>query len=655
MRSVRWRVSVVLIALVLGATAFVYRFNTLGGPLAGFDNEHFFLLVRAEAMLDGELPLRDYSDTELRSLWPPLSYATSAVAMHAGGRSLLSEAVLTAAMLALGAGLAFWAAATFAQAIWPAVVTTLVATALGPALYNYPKITPYAFAVVAMLAYARRPNVWRLLFLAAVVVVATLYRHDHGVYLSISSAVLILLVNGRRAARPLLGCAALVLAGLTPGIVFAQQHGGVISYLRECLTLSGREVSRTVSGGARFHIDWSQPLLTRVPPAAAPPPRIAVRWADTVAAEERVRAEQELALADPRPRGDERNWSYTVADPSPARLGGIVRDARVADTDGIDRQRFVITAPPPSPPPRGGLFGWLVAPGVVRAENAVPWLRLIAWSIVIVSLGCVAWAPLRRAVDHPALPAPVVAALAVLGVLLCVVFLRNEAAYRLPDVAVPMTVLGAWLLAAMVRVIRVTPVVARTAAATIVTIVAGLTVLSATVIDAAPQQVRVAGMMAGPAGLQARWRQVRGVLGSLPDSMTGIDGKLAGAAAYIRRCTRPSDRLLVADYVPELYYFARRRMAAGQIVFFGGFYTSAAAQRETVARWSRQSVPIALVQPSERFSSEFGDDYPQLAAYLQAHYEPAGQLEVREGLPLDVWVAAGRQTRPDSVTGLPCL
>ncbi|MBM3817908.1 MAG: hypothetical protein FJW14_02650 [Acidimicrobiia bacterium] len=655
MRSVRWRVSVVLIAFLIGAAAFVYRFNTLGGPLAGFDNEHFFLLVRAEAMLDGELPLRDYADTELRSLWPPLSYATSAIAMQAGGRSLLSEAVMTVGLLAVGAALVFWAAATFAQAIWPAVLTTVVAVALGPTLYNYPKITPYAFAVVAMLAYARRPDAWRLLFLAAVVAVATLYRHDHGVYLGVSVAVLILLVNGRRAARPLLACAALVLAGLTPGIVFAQQHGGFLSYLRECLTLSRREVSRTVSGGARFQVDWSQPLLARVPPAEPPPPRIAVRWADTITADQRVQAEQELALLDRSPRGDERNWSYVIDDPSHERLGRIVQDARVADTDGIDRREFVITAAAPPPPPRGGVFGWVVAPGVLRAGNAVPWLRLIAWSVVIVSIGCVAWAPLRRAVAHPAVPLSVVAALAVLGALLCLVFLRNIAAYRLPDVAVPIAVLGAWVLAATARATQAAPVAVRVTVAMMLAVVVGLTVFSAAVVDAAPEQVRATGIGAGPVGLENRSREVRDVLAALPASMNAIDQKLAGAAAYLGRCTRPSDRLLVADYVPELYYFARRGIAAGQMVFFGGFYTSTDAQRATIDRWSGQSVPIALVQPAERFSSEFGGDYPQLAEYLRTHYERAGQLEVREGLPLDVWVAAAQPGRTDTETGLPCF
>ena len=655
MRSVRWRVSIVLIALLIGAAAFVYRFNTLGGPLAGFDNEHFFLIVRAEAMLGGELPLRDYSDTELRSLWPPLSYATSAVAMNALGRSLLSEAVLTVGLLALGAALVFWASAAFAQSIWPAVLTTLVAVALGPTLYNYPKITPYALAVVAMLAYARRPDAWRLAFLAVVVAMATLYRHDHGVYLGLSSLALIVLVAGKRAPRALAGFGAFVLVALMPGILFAEQHGGVVAYLRECLALSRREVSRTVGGPARFQVDWSQPLLVRIPIPPTPLPRVAVRWVETVTPQGRARAEQELALEDAQPRGNVFNWSYVVKDPSAERLGSIVQDPRVADTDGIDRGRFVLTATRPAPPPRGGIFGWRVAPGILHQANAVPWLRLVAWWVVAISIACVVWPRLRRAVNHPAVPVAAVAAVAVLGGLLCVVFLRNVAAYRLPDVSVPIAVLGAWLLAATGRAIEGRPRPLRAAVTMMFVVAVGLTVLSAGVIDAVAQQVGTTGVAAGPGGVLQRSRDVRAVLAALPESTAGVDPKLADAAAYLRRCTVPSDRLLVADYAPELYYFARRRIAAGQMVFFGGFYTSTEAQHETIERWSRQSVPIALIQPAERFSNEFGSDYPQLAEYLRANYRPAGRLEVRRGVPLDVWIAVGRLSRTDPATGLPCF
>ena len=145
-------------------------------------------------------------------------------------------------------------------------------------------------------------------------------------------------------------------------------------------------------------------------------------------------------------------------------------------------------------------------------------------------------------------------------------------------------------------------------------------------------------------------------LGALPASTDGVEEPLARTAQYLRRCTTPTDRLVVADNLPEVYYFANRRVGAGQYVFFGGFYTETAAQQETLARWRQQEIPIVLVQPASRFDDEFGSDYPILADYLRGRYQRAGSIEVRRGMEMDVWIDPGRdQGRRDSATGLPCL
>ena len=105
--------AVALIAFVIAACSFLYRFNTLGGPLGGFDNDHFPQLVRSITMLDGERPLRDFTDAELRALWPAPTYSTSALAQRVFGRSLRSEAMLTVGMLSIGAAALFLVSARF--------------------------------------------------------------------------------------------------------------------------------------------------------------------------------------------------------------------------------------------------------------------------------------------------------------------------------------------------------------------------------------------------------------------------------------------------------------------------------------------------------------------------------------------------------------
>src|SRR5688572_16874503 len=56
-RAVVWRVAGALALVVFTAS---YRFNTLGGALGGFDDDHFVHFVYAKQVEAGEQPLRDF-------------------------------------------------------------------------------------------------------------------------------------------------------------------------------------------------------------------------------------------------------------------------------------------------------------------------------------------------------------------------------------------------------------------------------------------------------------------------------------------------------------------------------------------------------------------------------------------------------------------
>src|SRR5207253_6319323 len=141
-----------------------------------------------------------------------------------------------------------------------------------------------------------------------------------------------------------------------------------------------------------------------------------------------------------------------------------------------------------------------------------------------------------------------------------------------------------------------------------------------------------------PARARRQWVSIWDTLGALPGSLDGIDDTLAGAARYLRRCTRSTDRLFIGADVPEIYYFAERPFASGQFSYFSNFYSSPAQQQQAIDRWRRQAVPIALIQAAPRFDEEFASDYPLLADYLRSRYRKAGSLVVERGATLDVWV-----------------
>jgi hypothetical protein len=651
------RVSIAVAALLVAAGAFVYRFNALDGPLGGFDNDHFAHLVRAVHLVDGELPLRDYADAELRAMWPPLTYATSAAAQVVLGETLRSEAILTVGLLALGAAVTLWGAARLAQATFPALLVTMATVGLGPKLYNYPKVVVYAIAVILMVTYARRPTVLGLLPLAALTAVGTLYRHDHGVFLALSCAALIMLVRPPSPLRSIGVFSLIVTLGLLPGIVFVQWNVGLLEYVRKCLALSRQEAARTTTEAVFPSIDWREPLLAQADPRGQRP-RLNVRWVAGLTREAQAERERALGLENPVARSEERNWTYELRDWSPQSLEAIVRDGFVEDTDGVDRRTFML-----SPPADGSLWTrwqrrvpflrWRIAPGVLHEGNAVPWLYVVAWGVVLVSLASSLVPGLTRKLVSPGVPPAALGAIAVMGLLMLVVYLRNPIPARLPDVSVPVAVLGAWLMATISRAVRFSTRPRRIAVNGLLTILVFLTMLGVGSAGAIAQELNVFGFSEGTEAIASHWRNVWANLGSLPDSVQEDDSKFGKAIAYIRRCTMPDDRLLVGNNAPELNYFSDRRFAAGQLTFFSNFYTAEEDQRLAIRRWQRQSIPVALIQPPGRFEEEFGADYPLLAAYLQAEYRRVGSLDLDGGV-MDVWVESRRQVDLDTTTGLPC-
>ena len=644
-----------LIALAIAASSFLFRFNTLGGPLGGFDNDHFAQLVRSIAMLDGQRPLRDFTDAELRALWPAPTYSTSALAQRIFGRSLRSEALLTTGMLSIGAAALFLVSARFAAAIVAPLMATILAVAMRPALYNYPKVILYVLAIAAMLGYARRPTNLRLVMLALVVGVAALFRHDHGVYLGVASAVLLVLMHARDVLQPMAVLAATCALILLPGVVLAQIDGGVLKYLRESLELSRQEAARTTNVGVRFIVDPSRPLLEHLAASGPPAPRIAVRWAPSLTPELRRRAEVELGLLDPVRRTDASNWSYALDDTSRTHLGIIVGDSRVLDTDGIDRGQFVLTSPaPPAPGWTAQLLRWRIAPGIFRSENALPWLYVVAWGVVL-SAAFYALRPLK----YDAMAAPEVSlaafrAVCVLGALMLIALLRNPNPSRLADVSVPVTILGSWLVAGIARATRWRPVPVRLLVISALTLLLITCASAIVVMGDAVHQIEIANLT-DAGGARRQWTDVSAMLGGLPSSLRGIDENMRRASAYLRRCTRPTDRIFLADDLPELFYFADRPFAAGQVGYFSNFYSSPEQQRVAISRWRTQAVPIALTQPAARFSDEFAADYPLLTDYLRGRYHHVGQLAVEQGAVVDVWVEGTQSRTVDRETGLPCF
>jgi hypothetical protein len=256
-----------LAALCVFLFSWIYRFNDPGGGFAGLTDDHFFYVVRGWQILFGELPVRDFADHGA-----PLYYYVAWAVQELFGRGTLSEVSFSVTMLALAATLTFWAAARASGSIVFGLAGAAFEILLEPRFYNYPKILVYAVAIPLLWGFADRPTVWRRAALAVTTVIAFLLRHDHGAFVAIAMAALLLLMplSWRERLRHALVYGGLILLLLAPYLVFIQMNGGVVSYFRQASAWAERD-------RARAPMKWPQPF-------AVSPPAVQGRVASATAA-----------------------------------------------------------------------------------------------------------------------------------------------------------------------------------------------------------------------------------------------------------------------------------------------------------------------------------------------------------------------------------
>ncbi len=219
-----------------------FRFNDPGGSFAGLTDDHFFYLVRGWQILFGDLPVRDFVDHGA-----PLYYYVGAAVQAVFGRGTLSELGFSVIVIALGAAMTFWLAARASGSILLGLVGAAFQVLLEPRFYNYPKILAYTAAIPALWWFADRPSPRPRLVIAIITAVAFLFRHDHGVFIALAMATLLVLlteVPWRDRLRHALVYGLLVLALLAPYLLFVERNGGLLSYFRQASAWAERDRAR---------------------------------------------------------------------------------------------------------------------------------------------------------------------------------------------------------------------------------------------------------------------------------------------------------------------------------------------------------------------------------------------------------------------------
>ena len=207
-------------------------------------DDHFDRISRGRQILVyGERPFVDFLDPGYF-----LTLYTSAAALAISGGSLLGEAVIDSAAIAVAVAITFVLAARAAQSTGIGLVAALFTLIVAPRYYDYDKVLFYTLGLALAWRYADDRRL-RTLFAAAMVTVAAgLFRYDNGMFLFAATMTTLVACHWRATGMLLRRGAAYcssVALGLTPAAIAWQQTVGVSEVLRQVRAYAQVEGART--------------------------------------------------------------------------------------------------------------------------------------------------------------------------------------------------------------------------------------------------------------------------------------------------------------------------------------------------------------------------------------------------------------------------
>jgi Dolichyl-phosphate-mannose-protein mannosyltransferase len=230
-------------ALPIGLLAFAFRFLTLS-PI---ENDHFVVLARAQQVLFGDWPIRNFEDPG-----QPLFYLVTSALAAVFGHVLATNVVLCITLQAIAASCTYVLARRASNSTAVGVAAAILVIVSSPRLYNTTKVIVPVIAILLQWRYADAPRRGRLLALAAWTTIAFLLRHDYVVYVVASTFVLLSVLHRsrpREAVREavIYGMTALLL--VSPWLLYVQWNEGLTEYASAALRFVQSEGRRTATGG----------------------------------------------------------------------------------------------------------------------------------------------------------------------------------------------------------------------------------------------------------------------------------------------------------------------------------------------------------------------------------------------------------------------
>ena len=594
MRPFDQRVTTIVAACGVFVISFLFRFL-----YPQVNNDFFLHVVRGRQMLLGELPVRDFVESGL----PGMS-VVSAIAEAVGGYSLMTEVTVGIFFMSIGAVLVFLLASEASRSRIIGLLIAVWTVSMAARLYSYPKIFLYPLALWMLWRYLDRPGRVQTVVLAGCTALAFFFRHDHAVYIGVAVVLTLFMRHwqgGRRDLSRAMTLYALVTTLLlSPYLLFIQVHGGLGAYIRTGVEFSRDEAVRN----------------GRVWPT----------------------------------------WTYHLNDPSRANGLSMLNDPDIEDIPGIDRSTGDLVAPLAEP---ASGFVFFEDVGTLISSNALTWVFHLFWGMPLAAIGVLVWRRARDSVSLAVMPHETgkIVVLALLALLVNFGMLRSSLPARIGDVAGVAPIVGAWLMGlafgglgsiprrlhgwwvAGARQVSWRPLAqAGRAAGRGLAAAAVLIVTYASVLEVGGFRnwLDRTGFDHGVSLDRIRtltirtYRELSVFPPEDPWAPLGTE-ELKALTRYFHECTTPEDRLFIAGFSPDVYFYSARGFAGGHDDFNPDLHSSLRDQRLTIDRLERQSVPIVLIK-RDLAQAPFVDAYLRQRYRLVPHIDP----ETTEGLSLFV-------------------
>ncbi len=229
-------------AAIAWTPAFLFSLGTYT-----FSDDHFGRISPARQIARyGELPFRDFFDPGY-----VLTELASAALQRLLGDNLLGEMLLTSSFVALGAVAILLLVRRATASWWLGLVTAAVAVLTFSRAYDYDKFLFYPLGLLVCWRYIDSRATRDLAWMAAVAVVAGMFRYDNGLFVGICAVVAVGVVHMGEWSLVLRRLA--LLAGLSillalPYTTFLQVNGGLVNAVDQMTTYARHEGARTHVG-----------------------------------------------------------------------------------------------------------------------------------------------------------------------------------------------------------------------------------------------------------------------------------------------------------------------------------------------------------------------------------------------------------------------